>query len=337
MATLQGSDYSLVIQSEPSFRTEPGSAGAILLPFEQATLGREAKYEDDNSISAHPLPGDRYVEDYFLNGQSLTVKPCLNKMPHLLKALWGEPTTVTLDEATDGQDYNADGDQTDMLYKHTFAMGGEGASILMELNGATDAQRRRLSGMLISTFAWNIMESGSSVTLGMIGGEETTPASAWDSTPTAVALARAIPGNASITTTSGETLGSITSGSFQIDANLEGFPLVDGQQGYGKIARATGQTFQSVSGSVTLLRETGDSVYDLARAGTPIDLTLASRSVGGNETFKLILPRVTFDEPQTNVAGSGSIVETLNWRTSRDDSNLSAVPTIEIINTIASY
>lgn len=91
MAQGKGALMQLLLQRESAFRTAPGSADAVLIPFTSYNVGRDPKKVRDESISASPLPGKMSCGDAEVVGEIKSILD-LRTVGYWLALLLGVPT-----------------------------------------------------------------------------------------------------------------------------------------------------------------------------------------------------------------------------------------------------
>lgn len=316
MATIKGSEYKALIQTEDAFRVTPDTPNAAQIKFSSFEFGKEPEYTDDDTIKEKALQDK---PDYMDSVSSGTVSSilCLNDVGHWLKLLWGAPQTT---------------DNGDGTFDHVYTLStADRPSALVCLENATASKFIRWNGVMLNSMSFNLGETDQKVSYELMGCLQTLEGASWDVGADGLPKARACAKSGVVYDVDGaSTLGEVSSTSINITNDLDGKKLVDGQEGYGQIL--LGQPV--ISGNASVLLTSNDSMVEHAISETSKPMTLVSKTRDGSAQMHIHLPAVMFKEPKLTVNSSAGIIQELEWVAHADGAN---VPTITLINKIAGY
>lgn len=316
MATIKGSEYKALIQTEDVFRVIPDTPNATEIKFSSFEFGKEPEYVDDDTIKTQVLQDK---PDYMDSVSSGTVSSilCLNDSGHWLKLLWGAPQTT---------------DNSNGTYNHVYTLStADRPSALVCLENASGAKFSRWNGVMLNTMSFNLGEIEQKVSYELMGCLQTLESASWDSSATELPKSRACAKSGIVYDIDGaSTLGEVSSTSINITNDLQGQKLIDGQEGYGQIL--LGQPM--VSGTASVLLASDDSMVEHAISETSKPMTLVSKTSDGSTQMHIHLPAVMFKEPKLTVDSSAGIIQELEWVAHAAGAN---VPVITLINQVASY
>lgn len=312
----QGADFTLVGQTEATYRTAPTTPGATQLKFSQLNLNRNPVRQVDPTITDTVLVEKTDEIDESPEG-SITSIACLSDALFWFTLLFGAPVTTGTGP-----------------YVHTFTLTKEcKPSALLELKGvrSSTTRIRRFLGCMIRDFSWDIMSEDQNFVMNLIMATMVSPnpSTAFDTTPTKLAKARAMPAKGLIYDVSGaSTLGQISGASLSVNLDPQPQKLADGRFGYGAVL--PGQT--AFTGTINaLFEETG--LASAAESHTSKKLVIETEAKNG-ETIELTIPSAEFSEPANEVTTRQGIVRPYNWMAHHKDGD--APITLVLTNSIAS-
>ncbi|WP_293001971.1 phage tail tube protein [Nevskia sp.] len=299
MFVYPGRTATLAGYFESAFRTPGATPQGQLLKFSTMNPGQEAVLEENPTIQANALTDKRTEMDSSAS-MELSAILCLNDIGWWLKALLGSPTTT--------------GTGT---YTHTFTLNlNDRPSLAFEATVTANAVVRyhRFIGMMLNQLSWDALANNQSFSASLIGAVEVKPrpTAPLDASLTPrFATRRACTKRANVYDVSGSnTLGRLNQTTIQWSNDLTGYPLADGQEGFGAIL--LGQP--AVSGTLGGLFEDA-TLFDHAWGNVSKTLVIDQADETGNATMKVTIPNIEFDRPKLNVNTSkGLVVEGVNWR-----------------------
>jgi hypothetical protein len=325
MGVYHGRTSTLQGQFETTVRTAPVSPNTQLLKFSELDIGQDADLQDNPTINSQALMDKRTEMDHVVSGKGKHIL-CFNDIGWWLKLLLGAPTTSGAGP-----------------YVHTFTLGlADRPSALLEValteNDAAPSTRfHRFLGNFMNALSWDVMEKDQSFQTELIGCVEVKPfpSTAFDVTPTArYPTSRACTKGGEVYDAANygaSTLGKITKASARIFNDHEGYPLADGQEGFGHVQ--LGQPM--IEGSLSALFENA-TLMDHALAGTSKALKLVSKSSDGLHSLKLDCANIEFDRPHIVIPTSkGLIADGIKWRAHHVDA--AAAPTVVLTNATPNY
>lgn len=230
-------------------------------------------------------------------------------------------------------------DQTDAdiavsatLKAHVFPQNlADRPSALAEMGHPDITKFYRSLGLKLNRLAWDVVNNEQNISGELIGAVETEETSAWDATPTSYEQFRACSAAGRVTDGAGGTLGGITAASMDVNNQMEGKDLADGEEGYGFVDQGD----IMLGGRLTALF-TGEDAYAAARANTSTRLRIVSGATIGADTFRLIhdIPAAELLEPRREVNGKSGMYVEIDWR-AHEAGGLLPVVTLE--NDVTSY
>jgi hypothetical protein len=233
---------------------------------------------------------------------------------------------------------SADKSDTDIavsttLKCHVFPINlGVRPSALLELGHLDTGTYYRTLGAKINKLSYDLTAREQNITLDVLAGDETEYATAHDAAPTAYASVRACGSGGVISNGVDATLGTIVSGTIEINNNMTGYPLVDGREGYGLMDQGE----LNIGGKIKTIFD-GAGAYQLARTSTSTRLRVGSTSVDGADTFALYwdIPNTELVEQAVPKEGKSGLFVELDWSAHRDTAG--SLPVVTLINDVAGY
>jgi len=205
-------------------------------------------------------------------------------------------------------------------------------SALFELGHLDTGVYYRTLGAKINKLSYDLTAREQNITLDVLAGDETEYASAHDAAPTAYASARACGSGGVISNGVDASLGTIVSGTIEINNNMTGYSLVDGREGYGLIDQGE----LSIGGKIKTIFD-GAGAYQLARNSTSTRMRVGSTAVEGANTFALYwdIPNAELVEQAVPKEGKSGLFVELDWLAHRDTAG--SLPVVTLINDVTGY
>lgn len=205
-------------------------------------------------------------------------------------------------------------------------------SALFELGHLDTGVYYRTLGAKINKLAYDLTAREQNITIDVLAGDETENASAHDAAPTAYASVRSCGSGGIISNGFDASLGTIVSGSMEINNNMTGYSLADGNEGYGLIDQGE----MSIGGKIKTLFD-GTGAYQLARTSTSTRMRVGSTALEGADTFGLYwdIPNVELVEKAVPKEGKSGLFVEVDWLAHRDTAG--SLPIVTLINDVAGY
>lgn len=205
-------------------------------------------------------------------------------------------------------------------------------SALMEAGFTDVAKYQRVLGGKLNKLRWDVLNNDQNITGEIIAGAEVDPwpTSVFDSTPTSYEYFRACSCKGVISD-GASGLGQVVGGTVELDNQMTGYPLADGEEGYGLIDQGDLMLHGTLRATFD-----GASAWQLARDHTSTRLRIVSAATIGGLTFSLNLdiPAAELEETRVPIEGKTGLFVEMNWRAHQ---SASRVPVITLVNDISSF
>lgn len=315
MPQAKGYKGRLVLDYESTYATDPVSPVGIGLPFNSLDVTAKQTLVDPATITGRrdavaPIPGNISVDG------SLVVPIGIIDIGYWLKGLLGAPTTTGSTN-----------------YTHVFKTAAVPPSLVLE-KGFTDiTQYFKYNGCKISNFKLPFGGDGElTASMDIMGAKETAGTTEYDSTPTAVTFNRLSQFQASIKEGGSALTGSVMSGEFTINNNLDGSIYTVGSSGQrGSIPEG----LLAANGTIKTLFQ-DRTLIDKGSAGTESSLEVIF-TIDSNNSLSFLFPEIRYERISPPISGPAGVMVDLAWRAyyQNDVGNSAVIVTLK--NTQATY
>ncbi|WP_421907115.1 phage tail tube protein [Mameliella sp.] len=313
MARGRGERSLAAVAFESTEKTAPAS-GFYFLPHMSNGLALDRGLVEDDLVGTRD-PGDADLDVANVAGD-IGIPIDLEAVGFWLKALMGAPTST--DETTH--------------HSHTFESGAWSLpSFSLEKQVPDVPSYEMFRGCRADNLRLTLQRGGRvNGTVGVIGQAVTAPASSTAAgTPSSYALSRFMQRQASVEI-DGSTQANVVSADFTFSNNLDQVDTVTGDEFIGGLDPMRA----AMTGNLRL-RFASESLFDTAKAGTPIALSFVLTKSAA-EKLTLAMPRVFLSVPGRPVEGPGGIEANFSFMAARDTDD-SAMLTATLLNEVESY
>lgn len=313
MARAVGARAQMALAFESVYGTAP-TTGFRAMSFVSAGLGAEQPLLEDDRLGQGRDPLAPVKDAVTVSGD--VVAPLeVESVGMWLKALFGAPTSV-----------DASG-----VYTHTFNSGGWTLpSMAIEIGTPEIPRFAMYEGVRANSMSLQMQRSGlPSMTVGLIGREETVAGTTAAGSPTAFGAARFGSFNGSIAR-NGTPLGEVVSASVDYSNNLDPVEVIaaDGLIAGLDPGRA------SMSGQI-VTRFADLTLYNQAVAGDACELVF-SYEVSASVKLTITAHAVYLPRPRVAIDGPGGLQATFDWIAAKD-TDPARMATVALVNGVASY
>lgn len=298
---------------ESTEKTAPAS-GFYFLPHMSNGLALDRGLVEDDLVGTRD-PGDAELDVANVAGD-IGIPFDLEALGFWLKALMGAPTST--DETTH--------------HSHIFESGAWSLpSFSLEKQVPDVPSYEMFRGCRADNLRLTLQRGGRvNGTVGVIGQAVTAPASSTAAgTPSSYALSRFMQRQASVEI-DGSTQANVVSADFTFSNNLDQVDTVTGDEFIGGLDPMRA----AMTGNLRL-RFASESLFDTAKAGTPIALSFVLTK-SATEKLTLAMPRVFLSVPGRPVEGPGGIEANFSFMAARHTDD-SAMLTATLLNEVESY
>ena len=311
MARAMGANSLLRIKQESTYGTAP-SGNWHTVPFESYGLSMTQELIDGPVLGQGRNPQEMVLGAVNVEG-SVVVPVDVHNIGFWLNGLMGAATVT--------------GDGTPHV--HTFTSGAAALpSYSIEVANTDITEYRLASGVMVESMQFNFTRTGPArCTVSLIGKSEDMAGTSAAGTPTSLALTR-YSGFHATAKVGGVAFSDCESVDITLVNNLE---KVETLTGDGEIA-GLDPAQVGVNGTVTL-RFSDSTYYDIARAGTPLELEFAF-TINAETSVKITVWQARLEIPRTEIGGPGGIKASFTFKGERDSSTGIAY-TVVLQNTTA--
>ena len=311
MARAMGANALLRIKRESTYGTAP-SGNWHTVPFESYGLSMTQELIDNVLLGQGRNPQEMVLGAVNVDGNAAVPVDVAN-IGYWLYGLMGNATVT--------------GDGTPHI--HTFNSGATALpSYAIEVENEDITECRLAEGVMVESMQFSLSRTGpAKCTVNLVGKSENMSATSAAGTPTALALTR-YSGFHATAKVGGAVFADCESAELTLSNNLE---KVETLTGDGEIAGLEPAQV-AVTGTVTL-RFSDSTYYDLARAGTPVELELAY-TIDADTSLAITVWQARLEIPRTEISGPGGIKASFAFKGERDSSSGLAY-TVVMENTIA--
>lgn len=313
MARAYGWNARLLLGFETAYGQPPVSGDYNVVPFISSSLDSEQGLIESSVLGLGRDPTAPFQDVINVDGD-IVVPVDLRNIGYWLKALFGTPAT------------NGSGP-----YAHDFVSGEVNLPSLSLEVGLPDVPDYPLfTGVRANSCAFNFQRSGEAqVTIGLIGQGETPATSTRDASPLEAVYSRFSQFQGSIKR-AGSNLADVTAASLTYSNNLEKIETIRDD---GKV-EGIDPGMSSLSGSISV-RYGDNTLMDLARSGTPIDIELAY-TIDADRKLQITAHEVYLPKPKRSINGPGGIEASYDFQGAKDAS-LGKMLTITLTNDVEDY
>ena len=313
MARAYGWNTRLLLGFEENYGQPPDSGAFHVVPFVSSGLDSEQGLIESTVLGLGRDPTTPFQDVINVDGD-VVVPVDLRNIGYWLYALFGTPTT------------SGGGP-----YVHTFASGGVRLPSLSLEVGLPDVPDYPLfTGVRANSCAFNFQRSGEAqTTIGLMGQGEVPATRTRDDSPQEATYTRFSQFQGSVLRT-GTALANVTSASLTYSNNLEKIETIRDD---GKVD-GIDAGIASLSGSISA-RYSDNTLMDLARAGTPIDLELAY-TIDANRCLRITAHEVYLPKPKRSISGPGGIEASYDFQGAKSDTH-GRMLTVTLTNDVETY
>ncbi len=321
MSQQQGSNVKLLIDTETTFKSNPGSPDAMYLPFVSESLRLNRNLISSNTIRSSRDPQQPVRGNVDISGDiTIELSP---QHGRLLRHVYGGYATAVTGE----------------MYTHTYKIGALPVGMVIEkqFTDIDSARYFQYNGCRVNSFKLSTKSEGMiECSVSVMGAKETIAVNTMDATPTDLGFTPFEAFEAAITKDS-VSLGGVTEIEFTLENNLDGDNyIIDG----------TGERDSMPAGSAKVsgtVRAIFDSItlYNLAINNTECSLSLVftkgtGAGTSGNEKLTFTFDEVIFKPQAPIVDGpTGVMVELPFEAFYRDGSEATAARAVLLSTTAA--
>ncbi|WP_039758459.1 phage tail tube protein [Bartonella queenslandensis] len=313
MARAYGWNARLLLGFEKTYGEPPLTGDYNLVPFISSSLDSEQGLIESSVLGLGRDPTAPFQDVINVDGD-ITVPVDLRNIGYWLKALLGAPVTT---------ETNA--------YTHSFTSGKVNLPSLSLEIGLPDVPDYPLfTGVRANSCAFNFQRSGEAqVTLGLMGQAEVAAKQTRATNPMEAIYSRFSQFQGSIKS-AGSLLANVTAASLTYSNNLEKIETIRDD---GKV-EAIDAGMSALTGSISV-RYGDNTLMDLARSGTPIDIELAYR-IDEESKLTMTAHEVYLPKPKRSISGPGGIEASYDFQGAKD-AELGKMLTVTLTNDVEDY
>lgn len=311
MTQAKGSSARLLLDFETTYGSDPVAPDAMVMPVNTININADQSKNSAATLGNARNPYMPWDGNLDVSG-SIVVPVDYTAIWYWMKAMFNDPVTS--------------GGPT---YTHTFKVPISMPSLVLEKQFVDITKYWKYNGCKINRMSMDIGgDQELTMTLDIVGADETLGTSAYDATPTSLSLARLDNFEASLKE-GGSPIANVRSLSFNLDFGLDPDQFVIGGAG---IRGGLPEGIMAVSGTLTALFE-DHTLAAKAEASTETSLEIDIMS--GSYGVKFYFDELQLARGRAPVEGPRGVNISFDWVAYYDDDADASVIKVEVINTDA--
>ncbi|MFQ5737136.1 MAG: phage tail tube protein [Thermodesulfobacteriota bacterium] len=300
MPKATGANSRIVVDTETTFKADPGTPNGRVIPFLSCTLKAEQPLLSDESLTGSRNKSAPELGQMSVAGD-LVVNLCATAHSLLFRHLLGGVTTTGASDP----------------YTHTLKVGTLPVGMVFNKEFTDINQYHKYNGCRVSGMSMEVKPDGFiATTFRFLGSKETVGGTAYDATPTSEAYDKFTGFHGTILE-GGAAIATVTNFKFDIDNDLDPDVYVIGSAGE-REELPEGSVL--VKGSIEAFFE-DDTLLAKARASTESSLKITlDKGVTPARSVELFIPELRFKRTGPDISGPKGIKTTLDFEGYYDNS-----------------